>query len=105
MPCAGTGNEWGLSAVALVQDVRCVVPGEIAWGGGGRGLRVLITGGTGFIGSRLTHAALERGWTVYVLTRRPDTPQARAVALAGARLLLGDVADRDSLARALHGAR
>jgi dihydroflavonol-4-reductase len=69
--------------------------------GGGGGLKVLITGGTGFLGSRLTIGALERGWRVSVLTRRPETPQARAVALAGARLLLGDVTDRESLQRAL----
>jgi len=73
--------------------------------GGGGSLKVLITGGTGFIGNRLTIGALERGWSVSVLTRRPETPRARAVALAGARLLLGDVTDRDSLRRALEVAQ
>ena len=41
-------------------------------------MNVLITGGTGFIGRRLVAAALRRGWTVSVLVRRPDSPQARA---------------------------
>src|SRR3990172_6311906 len=73
--------------------------------GGSGSLRILITGGTGFIGRRLTAAALARGASVFVLTRRPDREAARVLALAGARLLLGDVTDRESVRRALEVAR
>src|SRR3989304_6329391 len=73
--------------------------------GGGGSLKVLITGGTGFIGSRLARSALGRGWTVFVLTRRPKTPHARAVALAGAGVVGGAVPARDRRGRALEVAR
>jgi dihydroflavonol-4-reductase len=73
--------------------------------GGRGGQRILITGGTGFIGRRLTEAALARGAVVFVLTRRPEGGTARRLALAGARLLLGDVTDRESVRRALEVAR
>jgi dihydroflavonol-4-reductase len=73
--------------------------------GGSAGHRTLITGGTGFIGRRLTEAALARGGTVFVFTRRPESDAALRLALGGARLLLGDVTDRDSVRRALEVAR
>jgi len=69
------------------------------------GRRVLITGGTGFIGCRLTAGALGRGWDVYVLTRQPDSEPARRVGVQGARLLLGDVTARETLKAALDVAR
>jgi dihydroflavonol-4-reductase len=65
----------------------------------------MITGGTGFIGSRLTRRALARGWQVSVLTRRPEGAVARRLALGGARLLLGDVTNRESVRGALETAR
>ena len=68
-------------------------------------MRVLITGGTGFIGRRLTQAARQRAWEVYVLTRRPDAPAARGLAAQGARLLLGDVTVRETVKAALEVAR
>ena len=74
-------------------------------GGFHSSVRVLITGGTGFIGRRLTAAALARGAIVFVLTRHPEAAKARTLALAGARLLLGDVTDRESVRRALEVAR
>jgi dihydroflavonol-4-reductase len=74
-------------------------------GGTGRSLRVLITGGTGFIGRRLTRSALARGTTVFVLTRRPESAAARELALRGARLVLGDVTARDRVRAALEVAR
>lgn len=67
--------------------------------------RVLITGGTGFIGSRLTRLALGRAKSVFVLTRQPESAAARRLGLAGARLLLGDVTDRDRTRAALEVAR
>jgi uncharacterized protein YbjT (DUF2867 family) len=38
----------------------------------GKGLRVLVTGATGFIGSRLVRALVDEGHTVKAMTRRPD---------------------------------
>jgi dihydroflavonol-4-reductase len=64
-------------------------------------MKVMITGGTGFIGRRLVAAALERGWQVSVLVRRPDGEPARRLAAQGASLVMGDITDRESLARAL----
>jgi len=73
--------------------------------GGRSGRRILITGGTGFLGRRVTQAALGRGDAAFVLTRRPDSEEARRLALGGARLLLGDVTNRESLRAAFEVAR
>jgi dTDP-L-rhamnose 4-epimerase len=67
---------------------------------------VLITGGAGFIGRRVTQRLLDRGYTVRILDplieqvhqgRRPDdlSPEAE--------LIIGDVRDRSALDRALTG--
>ncbi len=60
-------------------------------------MRVLISGGTGFIGKHLTHKALQRGWEVTLIVRKPDSEAARDLAGQGASLVLGDVTDRASL--------
>jgi UDP-glucose 4-epimerase len=64
--------------------------------------RVLVTGGAGFIGARLSTLLVERGDDVVVLDdlstgRRERVP-------AGAELIVGDVRDGAVLARALAGA-
>ena len=60
-------------------------------------MRVLITGGTGFIGQHLTRAALRRGWQVTLLVRRPDSVVARKLADEGASIVLGSITDRLTL--------
>ena len=65
------------------------------------GLRVFITGGTGFIGRHVTRGALARGWQVALLVRRAETPRAQQMAAEGARLILGDVTDRGAFRTAL----
>ena len=62
---------------------------------------VLVTGGAGFIGSHTARLLLDRGYRVVVLDNlysgsRSNVPE-------GAELVVGDVADRETLARALRG--
>jgi UDP-glucose 4-epimerase len=62
----------------------------------------LVTGGAGFIGSHVAHALLERGLGVTVLD---NLSVGRADAVPdGARLVVGDVRDRDAVTEALAGA-
>jgi uncharacterized protein YbjT (DUF2867 family) len=60
---------------------------------------VLVTGASGFVGSRLVPALLEQGHAVRAMTRHPDTYD------AGGEPVFGDVADPDSLRKALQGMR
>ena len=62
--------------------------------------RILVLGGTGFIGSRVVRALLDRGSAVSVLSRSTPLPQ-RVPLLRGAKLLQGDAAIRPDLERAL----
>lgn len=60
-------------------------------------MRLLVTGGAGFIGSHIVDAALARGWHVGVLDnlcsgRRENVPEAAA-------FFHGDIRDRDFVAR------
>jgi dihydroflavonol-4-reductase len=70
------------------------------------GMKVFITGSTGFIGQPLTWAMLHRGWQVTALVRRTDTTPVRLLRQAGAQLVVGDVAtsERGLLREAMRGA-
>lgn len=61
-----------------------------------------VTGGTGFIGSRLAGVLASRGYRVRCLVRRPE--QAKSLSALGAELVQGDVADVGAHARGLEGA-
>lgn len=64
-------------------------------------MTILIAGGTGTLGTRVTHLLTDRGRAVRILTRDP----ARAQHLVGARVEIvpGDVREPDTLARAMEG--
>ncbi|MDP9094615.1 MAG: NAD(P)H-binding protein [Actinomycetota bacterium] len=60
---------------------------------------LLVTGASGFIGSRVAQALTERGYNVRAMTRRPEDYRGAGSPVAG------DVQDVQSLKRALVGAR
>jgi len=64
-------------------------------------MKVLVTGGTGFVGPRVVHALRARDHDVRALVRRPQ----RGAQLAGwgAQLVAGDVTDPASLRAAVEG--
>lgn len=61
--------------------------------------RVLVTGGSGFIGQHAVSAMLERGWEVVNL----DLVPSRIVRSTSYREILGDIRNVDAVARALEG--
>lgn len=61
-------------------------------------MRAFVTGGTGFVGSRLVRRLVERGDEVVALVRSPDRADVPDAELVG-----GDLSDRDRLARGLAG--
>lgn len=67
-------------------------------------MRVFLTGGTGFIGRRLTGRLLARGWRVTALVRRPESAEARELAALGAELARGDVTERETMRGPMQGA-
>ncbi|BCG89448.1 hypothetical protein MesoLj113c_55580 [Mesorhizobium sp. 113-3-9] len=65
---------------------------------------ILVTGATGQQGGAVAHALLSRGHRVKALTRKPDSEAARQLAVAGAEVVAGDLADAVSVVKAAKGA-
>jgi nucleoside-diphosphate-sugar epimerase len=63
-------------------------------------MRAFVTGGTGFIGSRVVKRLRERGDDVVVLARRPE----KAAGL-DAEVVEGDLSDADAIRRGVEGAQ
>lgn len=68
------------------------------------GRTILVTGGTGHQGGAAARHLLADGWQVRALVRDPAKPAAVALREAGAELVVGDLLDPASLARAAEGA-
>jgi nucleoside-diphosphate-sugar epimerase len=68
-------------------------------------MRVLITGGTGFVGSHIVAAAVGAGHDVKLLVRRPERVQAALAPLGVDEVdsVAGDVLDAASVQAAVEG--
>ncbi len=64
---------------------------------------ILVTGATGQQGGAVARELLARRHKVRVLTRKADSPKARALQSQGAQIVSGDLDDSASLERALQG--
>jgi uncharacterized protein YbjT (DUF2867 family) len=64
-------------------------------------VKVLVTGGTGFVGPKVVHALRAREHDVRVLVRKPE--REKTLKAWGCELVQGDVADAESLRRAADG--
>jgi nucleoside-diphosphate-sugar epimerase len=76
---------------------RAVAPGSPA-----RETTVLVTGATGFLGTRLVRRLLSGGTRVRVLVRSPA--KAKRLADEGAEVVVGDITDRTAVAAAVNDA-
>lgn len=65
---------------------------------------ILVTGATGKQGGAVARELLSHGHKVRVLTRKPQSEPAHALAKLGAEVIQGDLDDLKSLERALNGA-
>jgi predicted dehydrogenase/nucleoside-diphosphate-sugar epimerase len=82
--------------------VEQVLPRPAQAGGGGRGKRVLVTGASGFIGTRVAEVlCLREGWQVRGLVHRPAG--AARLARLPVEMMQGDLRSPDDLARAVTG--
>lgn len=65
---------------------------------------IAVTGATGQQGGAAARHLLAKGWPVRALTRDPNKPAARALAQAGAEIVVGDLDNRADLDAAFKGA-
>ena len=64
---------------------------------------MFVTGATGKQGGAVVRGLMARGHTVRAFTRKADSPAAKALAEAGAKIFVGALEDRASLDKAIAG--
>jgi nucleoside-diphosphate-sugar epimerase len=64
-------------------------------------MKILVSGATGKLGSRLVPALLDAGYQIRVLTRSPDSEVVKSLASKGAEIVQGDVMQVESLPNAV----
>src|SRR5258708_6912931 len=67
-------------------------------------LSVLVTGSTGKQGGHVARQLLKAGHNVLALTRKADSGPAKELATLGAKIVVGDLTDKASIARAAESA-
>ena len=65
---------------------------------------IIISGGTGFVGLNLVKTLLKKGAEVRCIARDPSSGRAKTLTALGAEVVAGDIRDRASLLKAVHGA-
>jgi len=64
---------------------------------------ILVTGATGKQGGAVARRLLDNGHKIRAVTRKADSPAAKALAARGAEIVVGDLTDRDAMLRAAAG--
>ena len=64
-------------------------------------MRILLTGATGKLGSRLAPALLDAGHQIRILARSSDNEVVKRLASAGAEAVRGDIMQADSLSEVI----
>src|SRR5687767_4529733 len=64
---------------------------------------IVVCGATGRQGGAVARHLIADGWQVRGLTRNPESAKAKKLSTAGAQVVKGDMADRESLDRAFAG--
>lgn len=65
--------------------------------------KIMVTGGTGFIGGALTRRLLREGYSIRVMSRRPASSPALRLESVGAEIVAGDLVEPSMLPRVLDG--
>ena len=65
--------------------------------------KLLVTGGTGFVGGALVRSLIRRGYSVRVMSRRPASSAALRLESIGAEVVAGDLLESSMLPRVIEG--